>query len=103
MQPQEQKFVAYWSKERKKWNWKRHTSTTFMRIVLPATIVIDLVNYFIIGDTEYSFLSFTHLFFVLRNLILLSVLVILGSGLFHWNYNENKYWTILRKYTNKLQ
>jgi len=103
MTPQEKKFVDYWTEKRKKWSWKRHTYQTFMTIVLPLAILIDLVNYFIIGDTEYTFFTFTHFFIFLLNLIILSILIILGSGFVNWNYNEGKYWSILRKNTNKLQ
>ncbi len=103
MTPQEQMFVDYWSEKRKKWSWKKHTYTTFKNIVLPVVILIDLVNFFVIGDTEYDFFSFMHLFILLRNLFLIGVLVILGSGIVDWGYNENRYWSILRKYKNKLQ
>lgn len=103
MTPQEKQFVDYWTEKRKKWSWKKHTYQTFITIVLPIAILIDLVNYFIIGDTEYTFFTFTHLFTFLLNLLILSVLIIMGSGFTNWNYNEGKYWSILRKNANKLQ
>ncbi|WP_293300841.1 hypothetical protein [Pedobacter sp. UBA4863] len=103
MTPQEKQFVNYWSEKRKQWRWKKHSYRTFITVVLPIAILIDLVNYFIIGDTTYDFFSFGHFFVFLLNLIVLSILIILGSGLINWNYNESKYWNILRKSTNKLQ
>ena len=103
MTPQEKEFAIYWAEHRKKWSWKTHTIKTFTKIVLPIVALIDLVNYFIIGDTDYSFFSFMHLFILLRNLIVLSILIIMATGILDWGYNENKYWSILRKNKNKLQ
>ena len=103
MTPQEKNFIAYWTEKRKKWSWKKHTYQTFMTVVLPLSLLIDLVNYFIIGDTQYSFFTFAHFFTFLLNLIILSVIIILGSGFVNWNYNEGKYWNILRRNSNKLQ
>ena len=103
MNAQEEKFISYWSEKRKQWNWRTHAKKVFSNVVLPLAILIDLVNFFIIGDTEYAFFTFTHLFSILLNLLVLSVLIILGSGFANWNYNEGKYWGILRKNSNKLQ
>lgn len=103
MTPKEKQFVDYWAEKRKKWSWKEHSTKTFINIVLPIAVLIDGVNYFIIGDTEYNFFTFTHLFTFLLHIFLLSVVIILGSGFTNWNYNEGKYWSILRKNTNKLQ
>ena len=103
MTPQEEAFVNYWKEKRKEWKWSKHLKITFFRIVLPIVVLIDLVNYFIIGDTEYSFFSFTHFLRVLVNTIFLGVIIIMSTGIVEWNYNESKYWGILRKYMNKLQ
>lgn len=103
MTPQEQEFVAYWSEKRKLWSWRKHSIKTFLNIVLPVAVLIDFVNYFVIGDTEYDFISFLHFFIFLRNLIGLSILIIMGSGIIDWGYNEKRYWGILRKNKNKLQ
>lgn len=103
MTPQEQAFVNYWSEKRKKWSWRKYSYTIFITIVIPFTLLVDLVNFFIIGDTTYSFLSFSHLFVFLSNLVILSVVIIMGSGIINWNFNENKYWHILRKNADKLQ
>ena len=75
----------------------------FLNVVLPLAILIDLVNYFIIGDTAYAFFTFTHLFSVALNILVLAILIILGTGFASWNYNESKYWGILRKNNRKLQ
>lgn len=85
---QEQQFVTYWSEKRKLWSWKKHSYKTFLNTALPIAILIDLVNYFVIGDTEYSFLSFLHIFIFFRNLVGVAVIVILGSGIIDWSYNE---------------
>ena len=103
MTPTEEAFVNYWAAKRKEWKWSKHLKKTFFKIVIPLVILIDLVNYFIIGDTEYDFFSFTHFFNVLTNTIFLGVIIIMATGIIEWNYNENKYWAILRKYMNKLQ
>lgn len=103
MTQKEKQFIDYWTEKRKKWSWKRHTYRTFVTIVLPIAILIDLVNYFIIGDTEYTFFTFGHLFTYLLNTVLLAIVIILVSGLMDWNYNEGRYWSILRRNTNKLQ
>lgn len=103
MTPQEETFVNYWAAKRKTWKWSTHLQKTFFKIVLPIVVLIDLVNYFIIGDTEYSFFSFTHLFRIIVNIIFLGVVIIMSTGIVEWNYNESKYWGILRKYMNKLQ
>ncbi len=103
MTPKEKEFVDYWNEKRKKWSWKKHSYQTFVTAALPIAILIDTVNYFIIGDTAYDFFTFSHLLNFLLNLVILSVLVILGSGFANWNYNEGKYWSILRKNSNKLQ
>jgi len=103
MTPKEKLFVDYWTEKRKNWSWKKHSSKTFLTIVLPLAVLIDFVNFFIIGDTEYTFFTFSHLFTILFNTFLLSVVIILGSGFTNWNYNEGKYWSILRKNANKLQ
>lgn len=103
MSPQEKAFTDYWSVKRKRWKWNIHTKKTFVNIVLPLVISINLVNYFIIGDTAYNFFSFTHLYILIKNTVLFSVLLILGSGIVEWNFNESRYWRIMRKYINKLQ
>ena len=103
MTSQEQEFIAYWSEKRKKWSWRKHTISTFINIVIPVVALIDLVNYFIIGDTEYVFFSFMHLFTLLRNLLFIAIAIILGSGIVDWGYNERKYWRILRENKNKFQ
>lgn len=103
MTQEEKQFVAYWTEKRKNWSWKRHSYRTFVTTALPISVLIDLVNYFIIGDTAYTFFTFEHLFTFLLNTFLLAIVLILGSGLMDWNYNEGKYWSILRKHTNKLQ
>lgn len=103
MTPQEKKFLDYWAEKRKKWSWKKHSYQTFITVALPIALLIDLVNYFIIGDTHYAFFTFTHLFIFLLNLFVFSIFIILGSGFANWNYNEMKYWKIVRKNKNKLQ
>lgn len=103
MTSQEKEFVDYWGERRKKWNWKNHSYQTFIRIVLPIAVAIDLTNYFVVGDTEYSFFSFSHLFSFIKILLLISVFIILAGGFISWNLNENRYWKILRKNTDKLQ
>lgn len=103
MTPKEKEFVDYWTEKRKKWSWRKHSYHTFITVALPLSILIDLVNYFIIGDTEYDFFTFSHLGTFIFNLIIISVVIILGSGFANWNYNEGRYWSILRKNTNKLQ
>jgi hypothetical protein len=103
MNAQEEKFVNYWTERRKIWSWKTHSKKMFLNVVLPLAILIDLVNYFIIGDTAYTFFTFTHFFSVALNIIVLAVLIILGTGFASWNYNEGKYWGILRKNNKKLQ
>lgn len=103
MNAQEEKFVAYWTERRKIWSWTTHAKRMFLNVVLPLSTLIDLVNYFIIGDTAYAFFTFTHLFNFVLNMLMLSVLIILGTGFASWNYNEGKYWEILRKNSKKLQ
>lgn len=102
MTQKERQFIDFWTEKRKTWSWKKHTYQTFLFAALPIAILIDLVNYFIIGDTSYSFFSFAHLFNFLLNLLGLSAMLILGSGFIDWNYNEGKYWRILRKENDNL-
>ena len=94
----EQEFIKYWTKMRKDWSWMKHGIRTFWRLAAPLTLLIDSMNYFIIGDTEYDYFSLAHFFVFSKNLILFSVFTILISGIWFWNYHENKYWHIKRKY-----
>ncbi|MFN0291728.1 hypothetical protein [Pedobacter helvus] len=103
MTQKEKQFVDYWTEKRKTWSWKKHTYQTFFSVALPISILIDLVNYFVIGDTTYTFFSFAHLFTYLLNFLTLAVALILGAGFVNWNYNEGKYWRILRKQNNNLR
>lgn len=103
MTNRQQQFVDFWSEKRKTWSWKKHTYQTFLYVALPIAILIDLVNYFIIGDTTYLFFSFAHLFNFLLNLFMLAVVLVLATGFINWNYNEGKYWRILRKQNNNLR
>jgi hypothetical protein len=103
MTPTEKQFVAYWEQRRKHWNWITHAKKIFLKIALPLTFLINLVNYFIVGDTSYNFFSFYHLWEIIRNLVVISVFLIMTTGLVDWNLNESRYWRIKRKYMNKLQ
>lgn len=100
MSPQEQDFINYWSKMRKDWSWMRHGIKTFWRVALPITLLIDSMNYFIIGDINFDYFSLDHIFVLLKYLILFSIFTILVSGIWFWNYHESKYWRIQRKIKN---
>jgi hypothetical protein len=102
MTPQEEKFIAFWSQKRKTWKWNAHFKKTFFKIVLPFATLVDLVNYFIIGDTTYNFFSFSHLLTLIGNILFFSVAIIMLTGITEWNYNENKYWRIMRKNKDKF-
>lgn len=101
MSPQEEDFINFWAKERKDWSWLKHAKKIFSRYALPLALLIDITNFFIIGDTEYYFFSISHLMIFVRNLVMLSVFMIMTSGLLYWNINENRFWNLKRKYNKK--
>jgi hypothetical protein len=98
MLPHEQEFINFWDKKRKKWSWTTHARKTFKRFAIPLAILIDLMNFFVIGDTTYYFFSITHIYYFVVNLMLISLFSIMISGIFYWNMNEYRYWKIKRKY-----
>jgi len=101
MTPSEEKFVNHWAQERKKWNWGRNFINVVLYIAIPFVVLTDLVNFFIIGDVRYAFISLKHFTNVFINFFIISLLSGFGYGIVHWNTNEIRYWNILKKYKQK--
>ena len=102
MRPSDRKFVEYWQTARKDWNWGKTFKNGVLYFALPIVILIDLVNFFIIGDVNYAFLSFNHFYHLLKNFLPTALFIGFAYGLYDWNSKEQKYWRILKKHKDEL-
>jgi len=97
MTPTELRFIEFWEKRRKRWNWFKMFRTVALRFVLPIVFVVDLIIYFLIGGLPYAYISFAHLFRVISQFLGFSILLGLAYGIFDWNFNESRYKRLIRK------
>jgi len=96
MTSSEEKFIAYWEEKRKTWSWPENFKKGALYIAWPVVVLIDLINFFIIGDISYAFISLPHLFYLLFNLLWAGVLTGFAYGLYNWNINEIRYTRLMR-------
>ena len=89
--------MEYWKKERKSWNWGKVFKKGVLQFAWPVIILIDLVNFFIIGDLNYAFISFDHLFYLIKKLLVFGALLGFAYGFFDWNGNERRYKRLTRQ------
>jgi len=101
MTSSEKEFIEYWETERKTWSWAKKFKKGALYIAWPIVIMIDLINFFIIGDISYAFISLSHLFYLLFNLLWAGVLAGFAYGFYSWNVNEIKYSRLIRKRNNE--
>lgn len=97
MTEREKRFFKYWGAARKKWMWGESFKRTALYFVLPFVFLIDTINFFIIGDADYAYLSLRHIWDVITNFATFSILIGFTYNFFTWNINEMKYWEIVRK------
>lgn len=97
MTPREKKFVDYWSVARKSWNWGKRFKKTVLHFVLPLVLLVDMINFFIVGDVSYGFISLTHFWRLGLTFVILAVLIGFTYNLITWNANEMRYWSIMKK------
>ena len=98
----EKKFFKQWSIDRKKWRWGEKFKRTALYFVLPLVLLIDVINFFIIGDAKYAYLSFEHVWTVITNFVTFSIVIGFAYNLFTWNINEMRYWKIAGKNKNEV-
>lgn len=101
MTSSEKKFIAYWEEKRKTWSWGKNFRKGALYIAWPIVIMIDLINFFIIGDINYAFISLSHVFYLLFDLLWTGVLAGFAYGLYNWNVNEIKYGRLIKKRNNE--
>lgn len=97
MTPREKKFIDYWSVARKNWNWGKNFKKTVLQLVLPLVLLVDVINFFIVGDVSYGFISLKHFWRLGLNFVILSVLIGFTYNLVIWNTNEMRYWSIMKR------
>jgi hypothetical protein len=97
MTEREKKFLEHWDSERKNWKWGENFRRTSLYFVLPIVILIDTINFFIIGDANYAYISFIHLWDLITDFFILSLTIGFLFNFFRWNINETRYWRIVRK------
>ncbi|HXH99010.1 MAG TPA: hypothetical protein VNI52_01990 [Sphingobacteriaceae bacterium] len=93
----EKRFFDSWGIARKKWKWGENFKRTALYFVLPFVLLIDTINFFIIGDAKYAYMSFGHLWDLITNFIGFSLFIGFTYNLFTWNINEMRYWELVRK------
>jgi len=97
MTESEIEFIKAWEIRRKKWKWSRVLFKISLFLALPLVVLIDLVNFFIVGDVLYPFFSFSHLLQIIQNLIIFSLILGIGFGAFTWYSNEIKFQKLKNK------
>lgn len=98
----EKRFFKQWGIARKKWKWGENFKRTALYFVLPLVLLIDTVNFFIIGDANYAYLSLPHIWDMIINFVTFSIVIGFIYNLFRWNINEMRYWEISRKNKNEV-
>ncbi|HEY1025828.1 MAG TPA: hypothetical protein VGE26_11730 [Sphingobacteriaceae bacterium] len=101
MSPGEKRFTDYWGIARKNWNWGKKFKKTALHLVLPLVVLVDFINFFIIGDLSYGFISLEHLWRLGLNSIVFSILIGFVYNLIVWNTNEMRYWSIMKREERK--
>ena len=93
----EKEYVEYWKKHRSEWNWGKTFKSGALYYGVPVVLLIDFINYFIIGGSKHAYISFSHFWRLSLNLILIAGLTGFVYGVLSWNMKERKYWKIVRK------
>lgn len=97
MSEEEDLFLKEWEVKRRNWRWGKFIRKTTSNITFPIILITDLMNFFVIGDVKFGFFSFSHLWEIIKLLILFSLLITLPYGLFYWYSNELKFQKLSRK------
>lgn len=101
MEAEELDFLKIWEAKRKRWKWGKVFVNTILYFALPIVVTIDFVNFFIIADTSFGFFSFAHLWQFIQTLLIFSLIMGSGFGIFYWYSNEIKFQRLLRKQENE--
>ncbi|HEY0669586.1 MAG TPA: hypothetical protein VGD22_15495 [Sphingobacteriaceae bacterium] len=102
MTNRDKRFFKHWGIARKKWKWGENFKRTALYFVLPLILLIDTINFFIIGDAKYAYISFEHMWNMITNFATFSVIIGFVYNLFIWNINEMRYWEIARRSKNEV-
>lgn len=97
MTSSEKKFIETWGLKRKSWSWASSFKKGALFIAWPLLLLTDLINFFIIGDIRFAFISYSHLWYLGFNLIWTGIAGGFIYGFYDWNSNEYKYHKLLKK------
>lgn len=97
MSEEEDNFITNWKRKRNDWKWSKFLKNTTYYITFPIVLIIDFVNFFIVADVSFSFFSFSHIWELIKMLILFSLIITIPYGLFYWYSNELKFQKLNRK------
>lgn len=90
----EQKFITYWSEERKKSRWAFAFQQGVMRFAWPVFLGSELFKYFIRrGETNYTF----SIELFLSGLLIWTALALIAYQVFMWPTYEKRYQNLIKK------
>lgn len=97
MTKQEEVFLQEWDIKRRKWKWGKVFLNGVIYIALPLVIIIDFVNFFIVGDVAFGFFSLFHLWELIQTFLIFSLIIGTVYGAYAWYSNELKFQSLKRQ------
>lgn len=97
----EEEFIKSWSLKRKNWSWADTFKKGALLIAWPLVILTDMINFFIIGDIRFDFISFSHVWHLGFNLIWTGIFGGVIYGFYDWYSKEYKYHKLVKKLNKK--